>query len=373
MEFEYIEKAGDLAGVLKAVKQETEIGLDLEFDNNSFTYGVNLCLVQISTRSKRVYLIDPIRISDLKGVLELFEDKRIRKVIHSGSEDVFVINSLGASIQNILDTEKLSKLAGEEKQGLSDLTHKYFGVKKSKDLQRSNWNIRPIKSELLKYAAEDVEHLLDLSDIMIDRVNIKGLKDWIVPLMRMFENEYNSERVEKGLWVKGMNELSDEQKVRALILLTIREEFAKKNDIPPYRILKNPLVLLLAKRKWKDYKAWKSFKGLSETSKSEEFFNRYNSSLLDPNFVNKVEDRLSSKNNKQFVKPHIFQKRIKILEGLKSALVKTAGEDASRLVLSKSKINEIAVSGNIQRIDPFFIEICSSKDFNPKDEFLELS
>ncbi len=358
MKFEYIQNKEDVEKALNGLQKNEIVGLDLEFDNNSFSYGVNLCLVQISTTDGNIYLIDPISAGISSTLMDFFANQKIKKVIHSGSEDVFVIRTLGGEIKNLLDTEKLAKLAGEEKQGLSDLTQKYFNAGKMKDLQRSDWNQRPLSEELLKYAAADVDHILPLAGVLEDRVKHIGLGSWITPLMRTFEADFNSERAQKSLWVKGMNELSKEGKINGLVLLAVREKFAEKNNVPPYKVLRNHQVLYLSDRKFENFQSWKKHKGHNSTSGSKEFFEEYHKGLKDPSFRERAKKTLEEKKQRKFVKPHIFQKRVSFLERFKKQLVNEGGDQAARLVLSKAKINDIAVSGNLSRIDPFFLELC---------------
>ena len=143
--FEYISEKKKLKPIHHRLLDQEKIAIDLEFDNNSFTYGVNICLYQIALSAGDIFLIDPIEMADSYPLKDVLENPSIKKVIHSASEDVNALKSQGGKLVNLVDTEKLARLAGMEKVGLSDLLHFFFDVQLDKELQRSNWNLRPLK------------------------------------------------------------------------------------------------------------------------------------------------------------------------------------------------------------------------------------
>jgi ribonuclease D len=356
IDFEYIKEQERFNDFVPALFEEKEIGLDLEFDHNSFSYGINLCLIQISLFNKAVFLIDPISIKNIDPLFDFLGNPGILKIIHSASEDVRVINNLGARISGILDTEKIARLIGKEKFGLSDLLRDYFGIKLDKKLQRSNWNLRPVSPELLDYAAQDVFWLHDLKRDLMKEVFSLGLNSWVDPLMQDFEKEFHKEKKNEKRKIKGFVQLEANEKIYAESLLEVREKFAGKNNKPPFMILQNHLILELAKNPVQKYQQWTRIKGLSPWSKNRAFFDEFVSTY----YKLLSEDGLSSNDRKKErgpkVPPYKFNRRMKLLEVFAERLKGVGGVEASRLVISKKKMNDISASGDYSVINNYFLE-----------------
>ena len=286
---------------------------------------------------------------DLEPLLMILKDPKLIKVMHSASEDAMVIRELGGELNNVFDTEKVCRLLGDEQTGLGDQLQNRLGLEIEKGLQRSNWNKRPLSKELLDYAAQDVLHLIKLRENQIEQSKSDGLFDWIAPVLRDWEKELNKEKPKPPLKVKGMKELEPEERKKAKALLLVREEFAAKNDKPPYMILSNQIIINIAKKGIPQKDVWRKIGGLSPWAKDFQFYDRLMSIIADG--VPELKPQ------KLFVKPHIFKKRTDLLEELRSNIEKKSGLAASRVALSKGKINDIALSGDLDSLNEFFLEM----------------
>lgn len=366
-EFEYISNQRSLAKALDTIGSQKVIGLDLEFDNNSFTYGMNLCLIQVGLENKESFLIDPIELGDFGGVFEILADPEVRKIIHSASEDVNVIQSLGGRVIHISDTEKLARLAGMERTGLGDLLMFFFGVRLEKELQRSNWNLRPLSKELLDYSAQDVRWLIELEDELIKIIDEKGIGSWIDPVMRTLENDYHSLKRNGSPKVKGLSQMDPVPRARAEVLLEVREKYAKELNLPPHKVIKNFLIPEIASYKQLNYSRWKKTKALGEVAKGQGFFDSYKEKL--EQMEKSGFTRASEGKPRLRVEPKIFQKRVKLLERFRDRMVEAGGVEASRLVLSNARVNEAAISGSIQKIDPYFLKTYAWNTEDEKEAF----
>ena len=96
----YIDTETKLKECVQELNACSVIGFDLEFDNNYFKYGFNICLIQIATE-KTCFIIDPIALKtkQLKPIFEVFENPKIVKVAHSSGEDLRLLQSLGCHLR----------------------------------------------------------------------------------------------------------------------------------------------------------------------------------------------------------------------------------------------------------------------------------
>ena len=98
----------DLLIAVDKLSKCKEIALDLEFDRNSFSYGFNLCFIQIQSDApdSHTYLIDPMspQINLTPLYKHVLENNKIVKVIHSPSEDLRLLQTLKCYTTNIFDT-----------------------------------------------------------------------------------------------------------------------------------------------------------------------------------------------------------------------------------------------------------------------------
>jgi len=162
----------------QALRTLKEIGVDLEFDRNSYTYGFNLCLLQVSGNNIN-YIVDPLstKMLSLNPLFEIFEDSFIQKIFHSPSEDLRLLHSLNCYPRNIFDTEVAAKLLNTQYTGLATLISTNLGlsIEKSDKISRSNWMKRPLSDSQIAYAAADVIHLSELKRVLVEKCSEKGL------------------------------------------------------------------------------------------------------------------------------------------------------------------------------------------------------
>src|SRR5918911_1345281 len=157
----------DAAGVealARALAAEPAVALDTE--SNSFhVYRERVCLIQISTRSAD-YVVDPLAIDPRPLGVVLASAGAV--VLHGADYDVRCLKrEYGFTLPRLFDTMAAARRLGREALGLSALVEQHFGVKLSKDFQRSDWGRRPLTAEQLSYAALDTHFLLPLYDLLL--------------------------------------------------------------------------------------------------------------------------------------------------------------------------------------------------------------
>jgi ribonuclease D len=175
-EIKIISTGKDIAAYLENLRSRniTKIALDLEGDQGSINYNYSISIFQCYDGFTPV-VIDVLKTASSKELKEFLTSRDIIKVMFSSENDLFMTqNVLGYSIETIRDIAIAQKLLGM-KINLSD----YIGIEKNiKDsYQRANWLRRPIKTDLLEYAVNDVLYLLEINNKMEVELIEKNLFD----------------------------------------------------------------------------------------------------------------------------------------------------------------------------------------------------
>lgn len=222
------------------------LSVDLEFDNNSYGYGVTLCLVQVAT-PQVCYLIDGLANLDLSGVYALFQSTGIQKIVHAPGEDLRLLHSLGCYPQNLFDTEVVARLLNYEPTSLSVLLRDKLNVTMDKKQQRSNWLRRPLSPAQLQYAAEDVTWLHPLKAVLEAEAAERDLLSLVREEQELLSTTiYPAVAKTDFLKPSDLYKLSPWEQYIANEMLRFRDELARRMNRPPYQVMGEELVRELA-------------------------------------------------------------------------------------------------------------------------------
>jgi ribonuclease D len=167
-----------LLRVVDDFEQASVLSIDTEYD--SFRYfKEKLCLIQIHANDT-TYVFDPIDNLDLSFLGKYFGNRQIVKVLHAADNDIRLLKrDYKFDFKNIFDTHRAALILGFKQLSLEKMIMQFVGVelKKSKKMQRSRWDNRPLTEEQLEYAVQDVTYLPALYEKQVAELDIKGLKD----------------------------------------------------------------------------------------------------------------------------------------------------------------------------------------------------
>ncbi|MCW5849062.1 MAG: HRDC domain-containing protein [Anaerolineae bacterium] len=225
------------------------LAIDTE-SNSLHSYSERTALIQISTR-QRDYLVDPLALTDLSLLAPPLADPAIEKVFHAAENDILGLKrDFGFQVYNVFDTMWASRILGIPRIGLADLLREHFGVTADKRMQRYDWNTRPLDPAALTYAVEDTHYLLALRDILYDQ--LVAADRWeearqeferlgrVTPTLRTFDSE--------GFWrVKGVYDIQPRERAILRELYRFRDDQARENDRPPFKVLADSLLIELSK------------------------------------------------------------------------------------------------------------------------------
>jgi ribonuclease D len=159
-------------------KRAKVLSIDTEYD--SFRYfKEKLCLIQIHANTT-TYVFDPLNDLDFSFLGKYFGNQHIIKILHAADNDIRLLKrDYKFDFKNIFDTHRAALLLGFKQLSLEKMITQFVGVelKKSKKIQRSRWDNRPLTEEQLEYAVQDVIYLPALYEKQAAELGIKDLKD----------------------------------------------------------------------------------------------------------------------------------------------------------------------------------------------------
>lgn len=250
----WVDNAQKMQKAVEAIRTSPLVGIDTEYD--SFRYfREKLCLIQIKAM-KKTYLFDPFAEIDISSLEKSFSDPRIVKILHAGDNDIRILSrDYGFKFNPIFDTQKAASLLGCRYLSLSSVVQQFLGkdLKKTKKMQRSQWESRPLTEEQILYAVQDTEHLIELYRKLSEELRENGLEK---NAAKAFEEEIASARwVEKVFdprgyrRIGGCEELNKFQKNRLKALHRWRFQKARETNTALFMILSDQNLLDLSRSK----------------------------------------------------------------------------------------------------------------------------
>ncbi len=227
------------------------ISLDTEYD--SFRYFRDkLCLIQIRA-GKENFLLDPLGPLDISFLGVPLANPAVKIITHAGDNDIRLLKrDYGFSFTSLFDTYLAAMVLGFQRLALSRLANHFLGVEmqKTKKIQRSRWDVRPLEEEQLKYAALDVFYLEGLYHKLDESLEKKGLKSEAAQAFSQIVQVSWQEKTidDRGhLRIRGCQELSDRQRARLKKLFLWRFEKAREKNRSFFMILSDETLLKLSR------------------------------------------------------------------------------------------------------------------------------
>lgn len=265
-----IKENKDLDFFFSNLDKETIFGIDTEFDWRN-TYFPRLSLIQISTK-KKIFIIDFISCENINKLKNYFENSSKLFIFHSSRSDATVLyTNLKIKVKNAFDIQIAEKIISKGKiYNYSSLVGKYFPIKLKKTETNSNWLKRPLSQDQLKYAADDVDFLID--------IYIKQKKNLISLNQLELARRLTTEEIKKGnqdLYISRLKKYKKASLLEREIFLW-REEFASSINIPPSHLFGDKSISKLSKINSKDPNARKKINSiLGDTKLVDNFISKF--------------------------------------------------------------------------------------------------
>lgn len=351
----YIENQVALDNLSNHLKGVSKIAIDLEFDKNHYTYGFNICLIQLFDGT-HCYLIDPLTIKSLASLFKVFEDPDVELITFAFGEDFRLLHHLGCSPTNIVDLSTVRSLLNRGQSSLTNVLIEELDIHSAKDFQRSNWCLRPLSEEQKIYAAEDVLFLFQLREKLMQELSDLDRLEWLEDEKKSlasnngevapdFNSTYHKER-------KMMN-LPQWERFKALV--AFREKHSERLNKPTYKVIDRELLSDLAMKN--DLSSWSSQKRIHPALKKEAVIREVqlvldatNKEIADKGITDEHPARPQmsqiekvSHSKKKWM---IHQLSEEVLIPIKNVITEEYGEQLSTFILSKRMMEKI-IEGEI--------------------------
>lgn len=236
----------DLAHHVRSVGQ---FAYDTEFIGE-LSYFPKLCLVQIATH-ERIALIDPLMEMSLDEIWELIADPDIETFVHAAAQDLEPVARLyGKPASNIFDVQIAAGFAGfSYPVGLGRLIEEILSLKLGKGLTFTHWDHRPLSKVHARYAADDVRYLPAIREALLQRLKDMGHIDWVLDECQALADASQREQNPELLYrrIKGMHLLKPRKLAVLCRLAMLREQVARDLDVPPRSLIKDAVLIDLAR------------------------------------------------------------------------------------------------------------------------------
>ncbi len=205
---------------------------------SGYRYGQRAFLVQLRREGAGTVLIDPVALPDLTTVSKAVEG--IEWVLHAASQDLPCLAEVGMRpTGELFDTELGARLAGFEKVGLAAVVEQLLGWQLAKEHSAVDWSTRPLPEPWLRYAALDVEVLIDLREALAEELEKQGKLDWArQEFAAVRDTPAPGPRTDPWRRTSGIHRLRSGRQLAVLReLWAERDEIALQRDQAPGRVL----------------------------------------------------------------------------------------------------------------------------------------
>ena len=237
--------------------------VDTEFHRER-TYFPKLALVQIAWDGGLV-LIDPLSVdlSPLAGVLS----GPGMAVMHAASQDLEVLQRACGTIPSVLfDTQVAAGFLGFSTPSLTSLVGQVLGVDLPKANRLTDWLRRPLAPDQQRYAAADVAHLLELTQLLRDELAATGRLEWADAECEEIRTRRWGPPDPDDAWLrlKDSRSLRGRAKGIAAAVAAWRERRAAQTDHPVRFVLPDIALVGVANAAPKDAEQLKRVRGIDQ-------------------------------------------------------------------------------------------------------------
>jgi ribonuclease D len=261
--FQVIDQQNEFDELCQRLSESDWIGFDTEFVSED-CYRPDLCLIQVSSGTE-LAIIDPFELENVTPFWDLLLDPSRRVVVHAGREEVlFCFRATGQVIPNLFDIQIAAGFVGMEyPASYGNLLQKILGHQLEKGETRTDWRARPLTGDQLQYAAEDVAHLDRLYKRLSSQLDTVGRSEWLVTETNdWLQRLVHQEKQEQWHRLSGAQSLTPRGNAILRELWLWRHKLAAQRNIPPRRLVRDDLLVEMARRGSPDPKRIANLRGM---------------------------------------------------------------------------------------------------------------
>lgn len=248
-----------LAEVVGILTDQDEYALDTEFMAER-TYWPRLCLVQVAWRGGAA-LVDPLA-CDVRALEPVLRSPALM-VTHAGSSDLPIVErAVGLRPGRLFDVQVAAGFVGLGQPSLAFLVQHVLGARLDKGDRLTDWSRRPLADTALRYAADDVLHLLDLADALGRQLEQLGRRSWADDECDEVRRSGRIDDPDTAWWrIKGARSLQGEHAGIAQSVAAWREARARRIDIPARYVLSDLALAALVSKPPRNAEQVRSLRG----------------------------------------------------------------------------------------------------------------
>ncbi len=250
MQPELIEHQYDFLELCEHIREVGLVAFDTEFVSDA-GYRSELGLLQFATR-ERCAAVDPLAIPSLGAWWDLMTDDCTTVVVHGGQAEVrFCIQRSGQIPRRLVDIQIAEGLRCRSYPlSYNSIVERVLGIAIHSNQTRSDWLRRPLTREQLTYALDDVSHVLSIWESQSRWLQSQQRRSWAcAEFDRMCWDVWEDEQLEPWERLSGVHRLSRRELGALQKLAAWREEEGAARNRAPRRILRDDLLMDLAKRR----------------------------------------------------------------------------------------------------------------------------
>ncbi|CAL9290837.1 Ribonuclease D [Streptomyces sp. enrichment culture] len=210
---------------------------------SGYRYGQRAYLVQLRREGAGTALIDPVACPDLSGLGAALSDAEW--VLHAATQDLPCLREIGMVPARLFDTELAGRLAGFPRVGLGAMVEGVLGYVLEKGHSAVDWSTRPLPEPWLRYAALDVELLVDLRDALEKELDRQGKLEWALQEFDAIATAPPPEP-RKDPWrrTSGMHKVRRRRQLAVVReLWQTRDRIAQRRDVSPGKVLSDAAIV----------------------------------------------------------------------------------------------------------------------------------
>lgn len=264
----YITDRRALEALCDRLKASSRLALDTEFVGED-SFVPKLELIQVASQDVAAVIDFPAVQAEgsLAPFWELICDPNIEKVVHAGRQDLdlFALHA-GQVPKPFFDTQIAAAMLGFGAQvAYANLVQRIQGTKLAKAHTFTNWSARPLSVDQIAYAAEDVQFLLPIHTHLHKRLHALGRVEWVREEFSRLETAVGGksrEPLDRYQRIRGWDSLKPKQAAVLRELAAWRETEARRRNVPRGRVMRDEVLLQLARHPPKTVDELRSLRGV---------------------------------------------------------------------------------------------------------------
>ena len=263
MQYDHITSDQHLRDFCDSIAAAPIVAFDTEFVSED-SYQPELCLIQLAAGG-RLAIVDPYEARDLAPLWNLLRTPGRETLVHAGREEFrFFLRYGGGRPAQWFDVQIAAGLIGlEYPASYGTLSSKLLGKTIAKDETRTDWRKRPLSQRQLEYALLDVADLEAIRSVLHAKLSELGRLGWLEAELADWQRDLEAyEAGDRWPRIGGIAGLSPRSLAIVRELSDWRDAEAQRRDQPTRRILRDDLIVELAKRQTADPKRIKAVRGM---------------------------------------------------------------------------------------------------------------